>query len=318
MRTPSSRDEEAIRRCRAILEANSKSFALASKLLPRRQRDDAAVVYAYCRRVDDAIDECVGDPRDALAALRVELDWVYGDAGDNTHDDVTLRAFRLVARQRRIPREYPEELLAGMEMDVVDQPYPDLLTLLHYCHRVAGVVGLMMCHVMGVRDDDALRNAARLGLAMQLTNICRDVLEDWRRGRLYLPDDLLKKASAAGLRGALGGPFPADATEPVAEVVSQLLQKADEFYQSGDEGLSALSMQNALAIAAARRIYAAIGDVVRARACDVRFGRAVVPLSDKLVLTAFATRSVISQQRQQDRRPVRVPRRIAIFPRDVI
>ncbi len=319
------RDDDAIRQCRAILEANSKSFALAGKLLPPKQRDDAAVVYAYCRRVDDAIDECTGDPRDALATLRDELEWIFATEERADHpaaSDVTLRAFRVVAQTRRIPRAYPEELLAGMEMDVVSQSYPDVETLLLYCHRVAGVVGLMMCHVMGVRDDDALRNAAQLGLAMQLTNICRDVLEDWRLGRLYLPDSLLAQAGASHLRDALGGPFPAEATAPVSEVVESLLKRADTFYEGGDRGLEALSLQNALAIAAARRIYAAIGDVVRSRACDVRFGRAVVPLRRKLALTAAAARSVTegawSQVRERDQRPLHLPGRIARFPDDVI
>ena len=159
--------------------------------------------------------------------------------------------------------------------------------LLVYAYRVAGVVGPMMCHVMGVRRPEALVRAAHLGIAMQLTNIARDVAEDWQRGRLYLPDALACHG-VHGLRERLGAPLPPHATDGVARAVAELLALADHYYRSGEEGLFDLSPRCALAVDAARSIYAEIGRVLRARGCDPRAGRAVVSTRRKLWLLACA------------------------------
>jgi uncharacterized protein (DUF2141 family) len=145
---------------------------------------------------------------------------------------------------------------------------------------------------MGVRDERALVHAAHLGIAMQLTNIARDVREDWQRGRLYLPDQWLDACGAPGLRARLGGPLPADAVPALARATQALLRLADRYYASGDAGLLALGTRCSFGVRAARLIYAAIGGVLRARGCDPLAPRAVVPLATKawLVLRAlFAT-----------------------------
>lgn len=289
-------DAASLGECRASLEHNSKSFALAARFLPPDKRDAAAVVYAWCRRVDDAVDEVstAAQPA-ALAQLRDELALIYSDTPlpRDTADQRTLAAFRAVARTHRIPRIYPEELVAGMAMDVENVPYPDDATLLRYCHRVAGVVGLMMSQVFGVRHERALRHAAHMGWAMQLTNIARDVLEDWERGRLYLPDSRLALAGAPDLRTQLGGPFPAEAAEAVATVVEELLAEADTLYRSGDAGVPSLPLQTAVAVAAAREVYSAIGDRIAAQDHDVRRGRAVVPTTQKLRRVGEALRGIV-------------------------
>jgi phytoene synthase len=241
---------QAIAQCWQTLAAGSKSFAMAARVLPPRCRDEAAVVYSWCRRADDAVD--LAPPAEqpaALARLRAELDGVY--AGQ-AQDDLVLAAFQEVVARYRIPREYPAELLAGMEMDVLGQRYPDMHTLLCYCYRVASTVGLMMSHVMGVTHDGALRNAAHLGMAMQLTNICRDVLEDWGLGRLYVPAEVLADCGIEDLGDALGGPFPARARAPMRQAVARLLREAERFYRSGDRGLLALPWRCAFGVRAAR------------------------------------------------------------------
>ncbi len=267
--------------CRASIARHSKSFALAARLLPGQMADEAAIVYAWCRRADDAVDGVARhEQTTALARLHREIDSIYAGVQPS---EPTLRAFQRVARDRDIPREYPEELLAGMRMDIERDRYACLDDLLVYCFRVAGTVGLMMCHVMGARHDlAAMRRAAHLGIAMQLSNICRDVLEDWRMARLYLPEDRLAECGAPGLAGKLGGPFPDDAAEPAGRVVARLLREADVFYRSGDEGLQALSWRCALAVRAARRIYAAIGRRIEQQGCAIQAGRAVVPMRAKL------------------------------------
>ena len=264
---------------RAEIERGSKSFAMASKLLDARTRDQTAVVYAFCRRADDAVDEVpLTDQPAAIIRLQGELAAIY--RGRAT--DPVLAAFNHIAWERTIPHHYPAELLAGMAMDVYGARYRDFCDLHRYCFRVASVVGLMMCHVFGVSNDDALVPAARLGIAMQLTNICRDVAEDWTRGRLYLPDDLLARHGAGGLAGDLGCPFPQRARIPLAGAVRELLALADTHYRAADHGIPALPWRAALAVRAARRIYAAIGDRIRDNHYDVLAGRAIVSRNTKL------------------------------------
>lgn len=291
---------------RATIAHHSKSFALASALLGRRVRDETAVVYTWCRRADDAVDSAGHDHAAALARLRRELDEVYA----GTAQDPMLAAFADVVEARAIPRAYPEALLDGMAMDVAGTHYATLDDLLLYCWRVAGVVGLMMSHVFGVRRDAALRNAAHLGIAMQLTNICRDVAEDWQLGRLYLPDELLVHHGAGGLARALGGPLPPAARPALAGVVRALLALADRYYRSGDRGVSALPWRAALAVRAARGVYAAIGGRIARQRHDVLAGRAVVPTHAKLahVVRAAGAIALSAPRRLLTLRPARVPR----------
>lgn len=278
---------------RACIERHGKSFALASRLLPERAAERAAVIYAWCRRADDAIDEARAEaPEHALVRLRAELHELY--AGAIPRDPV-LRAFAGVLRDAAIPWAYPASLLDGMTMDVNAHEYLELEDLLVYGYRVASSVGLMMCHVMGVSHPGALRHAAHLGLAMQLTNVCRDVREDWQRGRLYLPDALLHRHGASGLTRARGNPFPERAVEPCRKVVAELLGIADGYYRSSDSGLAHLSWRCALGVNAARRIYAAIGDEIARQGHDVRAPRAVVSTRRKLWLCARAAASALGR-----------------------
>lgn len=300
-----------------VLARHAKSFAFAGRLLPRSVRDDAAVVYAWCRRADDEVDER-GGGLDVLAALARELDGAPA-----------VEAFLEVAHRRGIPLEYPRELLAGMEMDVRGVRYESVDDLLLYAWRVAGTVGLMMAHVMGVRDEAALRHAAHLGIAMQLTNVCRDVDEDWRRGRLYLPAALFAQhgvaipldpapapSPSASPAPSPSTPFPPEARAAAIAAVRELLALADRFYASGDAGLPMLPGRCALAIRAASRIYRAIGTRLARRGHDPFQGRASVPLSGKLGHAAVALlRSPPALVRPF--RPI-APGRVLRFPDDIL
>jgi phytoene synthase len=290
---------------RATIAHHSKSFALASTLLGRRLRDQTAIVYTWCRRADDAVDGPGADPQAALVRLRAELDDVYV----GRVRDPVLAAFADVVSERAIPRHYPEALLAGMAMDAHGTRYTSLDELTLYCWRVAGVVGLMMSHLFGVASDDALPRAAHLGIAMQLTNICRDVAEDWERGRLYLPDELLARHGAGGLHRELGHPLPARAHAAIASTVAELLALADRYYRSGDRGVRFLPWRAALAVRAARGVYSAIGDRIARTHHDVTAGRAVVPHGAKLAKVAGAAARVAASAplRALRRRSARVP-----------
>lgn len=279
-----------IEQARDAIERHSRSFSLAVKLLPEPERSDARVIYAWCRYADDAIDASEGSvQQSALERLRRELTQVYSDT--TAPEGWLLTSFRAVVRRRSIPVEYPAELLAGMEMDVVGRRYESLDDLLLYCHRVASTVGLMMCHVFGAFDPAALKHAAHLGVAMQLTNICRDVEEDWQRGRLYLPLDSLARHGARDLAlagGAGRGRLPAPLVEPCRRVIAELLAVAERHYASGDAGLRYLPWRAALAVSVARRVYAAIGDVLARAGYDATSGRAVVPGGRKAALAVIA------------------------------
>jgi 15-cis-phytoene synthase len=172
--------------------------------------------------------------------------------------------------------------------------------------------------VMGVREDRSLRNAAHLGMAMQLTNICRDVAEDWRRGRLYVPRELLGLEA----RPTPGGAVPPALRPGFARALPELLARAEALYRSGDEGLAALSYRSAVAIRTARLVYAEIGRRIAARDHDVTAGRAVVPLRRKLALAARALggvswRRLRSALDGRDRRPLLPPRLVIGDPDDL-
>ena len=232
---------------RQIIRKHSKSFSLASVLLGSNLRDAASGLYAYCRRADDAVDLVAPEQAPAsVQALRRELDAVY--AGRSQTEPVLVEFQRLVL-ETRIPREYPEALLEGFQLDATGKRYQTLDDLYHYCWCVAGSVGAMMCHVLGVRRERALVHAAHLGMAMQLTNICRDVSEDWQRGRLYLPEEV-----APGLEYPReSGQLPRRYAGVCARAVRRLLSEADVLYASGDQGLRYLSFRARLAVSTARR-----------------------------------------------------------------
>ena len=319
--TPVSEPElrgDAAEICARTLAQHSKSFALAGELLPPQARRDAAVLYTYCRMVDDAVD--LSEPAEqpaALARLLRQLDSVYRG---EPQSDLRLQAFRELVVRHALPRDYPEELLAGMAMDTDGVQYQTLDELLLYCHRVAGVVGLMMCHVLGVSDARAVRNAAHLGIAMQLTNICRDVAEDWQRGRLYLPLSLLRAAGPGALSSPRENPLPESARPLIGVVTRRLLSEAARFYRSGDAGIPALPWRAAFSVRAARLIYAAIGDRITRRGYDAFTVRAVVPLSTKLLLVMRAALHTLGEL---PGRFLRSPARasltsVARFPDDIL
>lgn len=301
----------------AILAKGSKSFSFASHFLAPESRLYAASLYAWCRHVDDAIDEIPASEQPAaLVALREELRSVY--AGE-PQEDAVLAAFQRLVQDRALPREYADELLEGMAMDAREERYADVAALLQYCHRVAGVVGLMMVHVLGVSDPVALRPAAHLGIAFQLTNISRDVQEDWGLGRRYVPDSLLGDA-AARLDPELGGELPGAEREVLAAAVKRMLDLADDYYASADRGVPHLPWRSALAIRAARWVYWGIGERVRKRGYDVYAGRAWVPLAGKIRLAArgLLQELVDLPRRWQARARYLLPEHTIHFPADVV
>jgi phytoene/squalene synthetase len=178
--------------CAATLRQGSRSFAAASLLLPESCRGHAVALYGFCRLADDAIDHAAPQNRAAVIAnLHAQLDRAIAGHPDNAP---IARSFAHALAECAIPPELPRALLEGFAWDAEARRYATLSDLRAYAARVAGTVGVMMALVMNVRDPAALARACDLGVAMQLTNIARDVGEDARAGRLYLPLDWLHAA----------------------------------------------------------------------------------------------------------------------------
>ena len=267
---------------RAVLRAGSRSFHAASLLLPRRVRDAVAAVYAFCRTADDAIDGG-GASRWTLFHLRLRLDGVYeGGAALSPAD----RALSAVVHHHHIPRPVFDALLEGFAWELAGRQYTTIADVRAYGVRVAGTVGIAVAHLLGAEGEDTLARACDLGVAMQLTNIARDVGEDAVNGRLYLPRAWMAEAGIdpdAWLRAptfspALGG------------VVQRLLEEADCLYRRADSGIERLPRRYRWAIRAARHIYAEIGAVIARRGFDSVSARAVTSTSRKISLALRALR----------------------------
>ncbi|HEX2733968.1 MAG TPA: phytoene/squalene synthase family protein [Polyangiaceae bacterium] len=275
---------------RAVISQHSKSFAFASRLLPNESRYAVLVVYAWCRRADDAIDYATGaDQKLALAKLEAELDAI--EAKQPLTDRVVC-GFAEVIRKYDIPLVYARALLAGMRMDVESTRYESWTDLLLYSYRVASVVGLMLCHLLGVREPKALVHAAHLGFAMQLTNIARDLKEDAERGRVYLPRRAWGVEQGALEPDEVAGKSSAE----LAPILKQVLDLADDYYASAWRGIGLLPLRSALAVATALVIYRAIGTRIRALNYDVMSQRVVVSTWDKIRLCIFAVFRVLRQR----------------------
>lgn len=272
----------------------SKSFALASLLFGKDMQADVHMLYAWCRHCDDVIDgQTLGadapdgalsreDMQNRLALLRAQTRMALN--GERTGVPA-FDGFAQVAARRAIPESYPMDLLDGFAHDAEGRTYETLNDLMDYCYGVAGVVGVMMAIVMGVdrRDDETLDRACDLGLAFQLTNICRDVVDDAVGGRIYLPLDLLARAGVTAAPEALCDPLNRNA---IASVAAKVLAEADRYYASAGKGARRLPFRAAAAVLAARNVYREIGRKVSALGPRAWDERTVVSNPRKIQLAA--------------------------------
>ena len=285
-------DPDDLAACRAMLRHGSKSFFAASLLLPAQVRGPATALYAFCRQADDAIDLGV-DQQTALIQLSERLDAAYAGTPDPTPVD---RAFAATIAAFDIPKALPAALIEGLSWDVQGRVYDTFDELLDYAARVAGAVGVMMALIMGVRSPAALARASDLGIAMQLTNIARDVGEDARAGRLFLPRDWL---AHAGVNPAafLAGP---QASPALSGLVERLLAEAETLYGRAKPGIGMLPFGSRLGIGAAHLIYAAIGRKLGRSGYDSITHRARVSGTEKLVLVLRAAVAIAVPMRSEN------------------
>ena len=280
---PGADEARDLAACKQLLANGSRTFLAASKLLPAAVRDPACALYAFCRLADDEVDGQTGGgaPRaahdaearvaasQAVGRLRRRLDDLYaGRPGPEAAD----RALAAVVRRFEIPAVLPHALIEGFEWDAAGRRYETLHDLQAYAARVAGTVGAMMALLMGVRTAAGLARACDLGVAMQLSNIARDVGEDARLGRLYLPRQWLREAGICP-DGWLAQPRHSAA---LGGVVQRLLREADALYTRVDAGVATLPLGCRPGINAARFLYAQIGLEVERQGLNAVDRRAVV------------------------------------------
>jgi 15-cis-phytoene synthase len=260
--------------CRQMIRQGSKSFHMASLLLPTRYREHARGLYGFCRVADDLVDHADA-PQNAVNELAARLDHIYAGT---PYDVAVDRAFADVVHRFGIPRAVPDALIEGFAWDAEEHRYNTLSDVTAYAVRVAGTVGVMMSLIMGERRPQALGRAIDLGVAMQFSNIARDLEDDAALGRVYVPADWLLSAGTTPeevLRNSRLGTIAA----------SRLVDEAQSIYHRSASGIAMLPRACRASINAARLLYREIG--VEAQNLKHQ-GRAVVPLPRKLSLVAKA------------------------------
>jgi phytoene synthase len=268
------------------LARHGKSFYWAALFLGSNLADRAAQLYQFCRFVDDLADGDLPDREKSLDHIRARLNGSDQPAGPE------VEAFIRLAEEHNIPLIAARELLDGMLKDQQATAIDDEAELLRYCHAVAGTVGLMMCRVLDCKEPRAESFAIDLGIAMQLTNISRDVLEDAKMGRRYLPASWIDLSPAEIAKADVAS------HQPVAAAVDHLLDLAEDYYQSALLGIQLLPLRSRLSIIVALRIYRQIGWVLKRRGLRWWQGRVFVSKLEKALL---------SLRSFTDLKPVQVP-----------
>ena len=259
--------------CRAVVREHGKTFYFASAFLPPAQRNAIHASYAWCRIADDIVDRA---PATGIAAAAQALsDW-EAELDHPVHE--VARAYAATRARYDIPDHASRDLIAGIRMDLQPEVFPDWEALKVYCYRVAGTVGLISAPILGCDNREVLPRAVDLGIAMQITNILRDVGEDARMGRLYLPLDDLRQFGVdpeATLAGRPSGRF--------RDLLRYEVERARTFYASAAEGIPALSRTGQVATLASARLYSKILDRIEENDYDVFERRAMVDRREKIL-----------------------------------
>jgi phytoene synthase len=273
---PVTADQEVLERaydyCKALTKSHSRTFYLAASLLPRAERRAVYALYGFCRVTDDLVDRADGPSQPDLDAWRQRA-----LAAHPASDDPVTLAWADTRARYGIPRRYAEQLMEGVACDLAQTRYATFEDLAAYCYGVASTVGLMAMYIVGFAGERAIPYAVKLGIALQLTNILRDVGEDWRAGRCYLPQEEL---AAHGLTeadvaaGRVDGRWRAFLRFQIA--------RNRRLYAEALPGIALLGPAGRLAVAAAAELYRAILDDIEAHDGDVFHRRAHVSLWGKL------------------------------------
>lgn len=273
---------EAYAECRRITRREAKNFYFAFLTLPAQQRQAIYVAYTFCRYCDDSVD-AEGTPEEKLARIS-RLRHMLSETYDGRAVEPLFVGLADVAAKYRIPQQYFQEVLNGVESDLVKTRYADFEELRQYCYQVASVVGLICIHIFGYRGEEVARqHAIDLGLAMQLTNICRDVREDWEFGRVYLPQDEMQRFGVTEQDLASG-----TVTDSFAQLIQFQIDRAREYFVSGRGLLSYLPKRSRACPAALGFIYSGVLDRIERAGYNVFDDRITVSKGAKLALMTKA------------------------------
>lgn len=269
-----------IRDAKAYTKKFARTFYFASFILPQSKKQAAYVIYAFCRRADNILDETesrtVSDKLGDLESLRQELENVYGGDLAAGHE---FSAFQETVRHYGIPREFISAILDGVAMDLEIKRYETWADLEVYCYRVASAVGLIMSRILGVSSDRAYPHAIQLGKAMQLTNILRDIREDYEMGRVYIPQKELEHFGCD--ESSLSGPA---VSKEFADLMRFQISRARSLYRSAGGGIPFLiSDGSRFCVEVMSALYERILDVIERRHYDVFRRRTVVSFPEKVM-----------------------------------
>jgi phytoene synthase len=271
--------ESAYEACREITRREAKNFYYAFLTLPAAKRRAIYAAYAFCRHCDDSVDEETSTDAKlkALTDLQASLDSTYSG---NASSPVYV-ALADVAQKYGIPQDYFQEVILGVESDLVKDRFQNFEELKEYCYRVASVVGLICLQIFGYENDDAKEYAVDLGLAMQLTNIIRDVREDFEMGRVYLPQD--EMAGFGYTEEDLKNGVRNQAFHDLMEFQAQ---RAREYFDRGFKLLPYLSRRSRACPAVLGALYSKVLDRIEASDYDVLESRVSLSKAEKIGITA--------------------------------
>ena len=271
-------DRAAFEYARRITAYYSKSFYVSARILPYDRRWATYALYGFCRHCDNLIDTPRQRTRSEIFGeidfLTEELQIAYNT---NESEHPVIRAFILVVERYGIPFEYPLDLLKGVAMDLQQARYKTFDELTFFCYRVAAVVGLMMTHILGYKDTRAFEYAKRLGIAMQLTNILRDIKEDKEMGRIYLPEMDLNLFGVS-VQDILNERM----TPQLRALMKFQIKRADRYYSEAIPGISLLQTESQYAIYSSAKIYRGILRKIEAQNYNPFLNRVFVPPIQKV------------------------------------
>lgn len=261
-----------------ITKTHAKSFYFASLSLTPTQKRGAYSIYAICRLSDDAVDKNYKNKEKILEKIRKNIDLAYSN--QNTKLPLIL-AFRKTINDFKIPKKYFKQLHQGMKMDLEKNTYQNFKELYRYCYRVAGVVGLMMLFIFGFKERETKKYAIFLGVAMQLTNILRDIKQDHQQGRIYLPQDELKR-----FKITIGQLKEGRVDENFVNFMKYQIKRAKAYYQESEKGIKMItSWQGRLTVFLMRNIYSAILDKIEKNNYNIFSKRAHTNFGDKIFIS---------------------------------
>jgi 15-cis-phytoene synthase len=287
--------EKAYEYCESVTKLHAKSFYFAAKFLPQIKRRAVYPIYAFCRHVDDEIDEIgEGDQAKAIEAVarwKQNLEEIYPHMNTDGHglkaknknlktkdQELVFIAWKDLLQNYKIPQNLPLGLIQGVLMDTQIKRYETFDELYVYCYRVASTVGLMSSEILGYSDKIALEYAEAMGIAMQLTNILRDIKEDAAMNRIYLPQEDLRRFKVSEEQI-----FANEFDENFKTMMRFQVERAREYYAKGEKGIAFLEKDSRFTVLLAARIYAKILDEIEKQNYDIFAKRAHTTRSQKIL-----------------------------------